>query len=313
MSGETTTVYADTDDTLWYSSLAGSLRSHGERISKALVYSTAYLVVISMVETSIVAFALSVPLLPTVPVVGLLTFAVYAGDRIADVDTDELTDPEQSAFVRRHETLLSVLTAAAYGVAISISVTGGPLALVLTLLPGAFWILYASDWLPALSSSFDRLKRVLIVNTTIVALAWAITLTFLPLAFADAAFTSTAAVVFVYFFLDRFINTEIPNVSDMEGDRAIDVSTLPVVLGVRRTRQALYALALLLGAFLALAAAYEFLTVRMTVALLVGMGYTIGVAAFIGRTDDYRPLTVASNSKHLVVFAALLALSTVGI
>jgi 4-hydroxybenzoate polyprenyltransferase len=306
-------VYADTDDTLWYSSFVESLRIHGERIRKALIYSTAYLVLISMVETAIVATALSVSLLPTVPVVGLLTFAIYAGDRIADVNTDELTDPEQSAFVRRYETPLSVLTAAAYGAAIAISVTGGPLALVLALLPGAFWILYASDWLPALSSSFNRLKRVLIVNTALVALAWAITLTFLPLAFADAAFTPTAAVVFVYFFLDRFVNTEIPNVSDMEGDRAIGVSTLPVVFGARRTRQTLYALSLLLGAFLALVAAYDVLTVRMTAALLAGLGYTMGVTAFIGRVDDYRPLTVASNSKHLVVFAVLLGLSTAGV
>ncbi|MFB6092557.1 MAG: 4-hydroxybenzoate polyprenyltransferase [Haloquadratum sp.] len=276
------------------------------------MYSTVHLVLIAMVESLIVTTALSVPRYPAVPVVGLLTFAVYAGDRIADANADELTDPDQSAFVRRHETALSVLTAGAYGVAIAVSLTGGPLALGLTVLPGAFWILYGSDWLPALSSRLDRLKHVLLVNSALVALGWAVTLTFLPLAFADAAVSPTAAAVFVYFFVDRFVNTEIPNVSDMAGDDAIDVSTLPIVLGVRRTRWVLYLLSLGLAGFVALVARSGLLSVRLAAALLVGMGYTLVAAGFVGRLDDYHPLTVAANAKHLVVFAVFFVLSTAG-
>ena len=49
----------------------------------------------------------------------------------------------------------SVLSAASYGLAIAVSILGGPLALAITLVPGAFWILYASDWLPAVTSSSD--------------------------------------------------------------------------------------------------------------------------------------------------------------
>mgnify|MGYP000356769026 CR=1 FL=1 len=244
--------------------------------------------------------------------------AEYLGEEganvvVADVDTDEMTSPKQSAFVRRYESVLSILTAGAYGIAIAISITGGPLALGLTLLPGAFWILYASDWLPTLSSGFDRLKGVLIVNSALVALAWAITMTFLPLAFADAAVTPVAAVVFAYFFLDRFINVEIPNVEDRAGDEAIGVSTLPTVLGLRRTRRVLYGLALSVAALLIGAFVVELLTLRLTTALLVGVGYTFVASALVGRLDEYGPLTVASNGKHLVVFAALLLLSAVGL
>lgn len=277
------------------------------------MYSAVHLSIIAMIESVIVATVLSVPLSPTVPVVGLLTFAVYAGDRLADANTDEVTKPNQSAFVRRHETVLSVLTAGAYGVAIAVSLLGGPFALGLTILPGAFWILYGSDWLPTLSSGLDRLKHVLVVNSALVAVGWAVTLTFLPIAFADAAVTPTAAVVFVYFLVDRFINTEIPNVGDMVGDEAIDVSTLPTVFGVRRTRWVLYALSLSLAGFVALAAHVDLLSIPLAAALLIGIGYTIATTAFLGRVDEYEPLTEAANAKHLVVFVAFLGLSGVGL
>ncbi|MFB6251935.1 MAG: UbiA family prenyltransferase [Halobellus sp.] len=276
------------------------------------MYSTVHLVLIAMIESAIVATALSVPIFPAAVVVGLLTFAVYAGDRIADADTDELTNPRQSAFIRRHETILSVLTAGSYGLALTISLTGGPLTFGLTLLPGAFWILYGSDWLPTLSSGLDRLKNVLLVNSTLVAFGWAVTLTFLPLTFAEAAFSPTAAVVFVYFLVDRFINTEIPNVADMEGDDAIDVATLPTVVGVDRTRQLLYVLSLGLATFLVLAFLFELLSVTLTVALLVGIGYSLCAIGCLGRIADHRSLTVASNVKHLVVFAVFLGFLVTG-
>ncbi|MFB6123068.1 MAG: UbiA family prenyltransferase [Haloferacaceae archaeon] len=309
MSSETRTLSAHSDsDVPWYRTLVTSLLDYGERTKDALVFSSAYLVVIAMVEVATVMIALSLPPSPAPIVVGLVTFAIYAGDRLADVETDELSTPRQSAFVRRHETALSVLTAAAYGVAIATAVTGGPLALAVTLLPGAFWILYASDWLPTLGAYFKRLKDVLVVNSAVVALAWAIALVFLPLAFADAAFTPTAAVVFTYFFLDTFVNTEIPNLDDMEADAAIGVSTMPVVFGVRRTRRALYGLDLFLIVFLALAYLGGLLSVAVAVAVLVGLGYALVVAAFVGRTDRYRRLSIAGEAKHLIVFAVVVGL-----
>lgn len=295
----------------WYRTRAAWLPAVGGQLRNLLVYSSAYLVIIAMLETVLVIAALGLPLSAAPVVIGLLTFSVYAGDRIADLETDDVTNPGQASFVRRHETPLSVLTAAAYGLAIAVSLTGGPLAFVLTLLPGGFWILYASNWLPRAGSHFKRLKEVLVVNSLLVAVAWAITLTFVPLAFGDAHLSIGAAVIFGYFVLDRFINTEIPNVRDASGDAAIGVSTLPVVYGERRTRGILYTisvalLGLLAGAFLA-----GVLTVAVTIALAIGMVYTLGVTAAIGRTSNYAELAIASELKHVVVVGVLLAFTGV--
>jgi 4-hydroxybenzoate polyprenyltransferase len=315
MSSETKNVPVRPDGTVsLYRKFVAALFAYGERTKDVLVYSSTYLVFIAMVEVVTAMFALSLPFSNPAPVVvGLVTFGVYVGDRIADADTDELSNPKQSAFVTRHRRPLSVLSALAYGLAVAISITGGPLALGITLLPGVFWVLYATDWLPTVGSQFKRLKDVLVVNSAIVAFAWAVAVVVLPMAFADAAPTPTAAVVFTYFFVDTFVNTEIPNVRDRKADEAIGVSTLPVVFGVRRTRHILYALDLCLVAFLGVAFLRGLLSVALAAGVFVGLGYALVLAAFVGRSDRYGRLSVAGEAKHLVVIAVVLGVNAVGI
>jgi len=294
-----------------YSTLA-ALFAYGVRAKDALVYSSAYLVFIAGVEVVTAMIALSLPLSPAPLVIALLTFAVYVGDRIADAEVDAATSPERAAFVTRYRRLFSIGTAAAYGLAVALAILGGPTALAIALIPGAFWILYASDWLPSLGRYFSRLKEILVVNSAVVALAWAVCVVCLPLAYANHAFTPTAAVVFGYFFLDTFVNTEIPNLRDREGDAANGVSTLPVVFGVRRTRHILYALDLCLVAGIALAFHAGVLGAAMTVGILVGLGYALCLAWFVGRTERYGRLAIAGEAKHLLVVAVVVALGAAG-
>lgn len=309
MSNETRSVTVGVAEAApWYRTTAAWLRAVWERTTNVLVYSTAYLVAIATVETVLVTLALDLPLSVAPAVVGLVTFSVYAGDRLADVESDAVSNPGQAAFVRRHRTVLSVLTAGAYGLAVTVAITGGPVALALTVLPGAFWILYASDWLPRLGRAVTRLKDVLVVNSLTVAVAWAVTLTFVPVAFVDAPLTAGVWVVFGYLVLDRFVNTEIPNLKDVAGDAAIGVSTLPVVLGERGTRRVLAALSLAIVGLLAAAYAGGVLPLAVVVALGVGVAYTLAVTAAIGRTANQTLLAIASECKHLVVFGVLLAL-----
>lgn len=288
-----------------------SVSRNGERLWNALVYSSAYLSVIAMAEVLVVMIVLSLPLSPAPLVVGLVTFAVYTNDRLKDVDSDAISNPRQAAFVRRHRDVLYVLAAIAYGLAVSISILGGPVALGLTLLPGVFWVLYASNWIPDVGTQVRRLKEVLVVNTLVIALGWAVTVTLLPMAFADASFGPTAGVLFVYFLGAAFVQTEIPNVRDIVGDREIGVSTLPVAVGVARTRQLLYALNGFLAAIVSAATVIGYLTPVEGWVLLAGVAYSIGVTAFVGRTEENQRVVMAAESKLLVVWAAFALLSFV--
>ncbi|MEF8780080.1 MAG: UbiA family prenyltransferase [Haloferacaceae archaeon] len=284
---------------------------YSQRLYAVLTYSSTHLALIATTQALLAIVLLSLPLTLAPLIVGLTTFAVYANDRLADVETDVIGKPNQSTFVQRHQNGLYFLASLAYGLAVALSTLGGPIALGITLLPGVFWILYASDWLPRINSQLQRLKNVLFVNTGLVATAWAVTLTFLPLQFADVPATPLAGFVFAYFFIEVTICTEIPNVRDVDEDRAIGARTMPVVFGIDRTRQLLYVLDLLVAAVVIYLLVEGYLSLVPAGALLTGVAYSLGVTSLVGRAGRERLLPVVADARDVVVFLVLVAGSVV--
>jgi 4-hydroxybenzoate polyprenyltransferase len=262
-----------------------------------------------MVEVGIALVLLGVSLNPAPLVVGLVMFSVYTNDRIADAETDAISDPEKAAFVKRYEHLLEPLADAAYGLAVMIAIVGGPLALFLTFFPGVFWVFYASGWLDAFDGSLSRLKSVLVLNTSIVALAWAIVLTLLPVAFADKPLSPIVLFVFAYFFLRVFTFVELSNIPDVAGDRQIGVRTIPVVFGIDGTRHALYLLNGLTVAGILLALFSGLVSLSVTGVLLLGTLYSLAVAVSVGRWGSISTLIQLAESEYFLMYLALLAIS----
>ena len=278
--------------------IRASLYRLGKPVRDFLLYSSAYLAFIAVAEVLIVTELLSLPLTPAPLVAGLLTFAVYGNDRVADVETDEQTTPARTAFVKRYHRLLYTLSAVAYGLAVALAVLGGPVAFALALVPGAVWIAYAQDWLPV-SGRIKRLKQVFVLNSVLVAGAWALVIVFLPLAFVGGTLTPTIGIIFLFFFLATFVNVEIPNVRDRHGDRKIGVKTLPVVLGVDGTRYFLYGVTSLVTAIVVTAFVDDILVRSETAWLLVSLLCLFGVVACLGRFRNTDTLTIAAECSRL--------------
>ncbi|MDS0259763.1 UbiA family prenyltransferase [Haloarcula sp. S1CR25-12] len=287
------------------SQLRNRLYRLGKPVRDFLLFSSAYLALIAMAEVLIVTKLLSLPLSPAVLVAGLLTFAVYGNDRVADVETDEKTAPGRAAFVKRYNRMLYALSALAYGLAVALAVLGGPAAFALALLPGVVWIVYAQDWLPSFGQ-VKRLKQVFILNSVLVAGAWALVIVFLPIAFAGAAITPAAGVVFVFFFLAAFISVEVPNVRDLAGDREIGVKTLPVVLGIRGTRYFLYSVAGLGVAIVATAYVTDILGWAAAAGLMLSLVILLGITVCLGRTDNNSALTITAECSRLPMLALVI-------
>jgi 4-hydroxybenzoate polyprenyltransferase len=264
-----------------------------------------------MIEVTIAMMLLSFPPSPAPVIVGLITFAVYTNDRVADAEADAVSNPKQAAFARRHGDSLYTLAALAYGLAISLAVFGGPVALGITLLPGIFWILYGSHWVTSLNSRVQRLKNLLVINSAVVALAWATSLTFLPVAFADGSLTPAVGLVFGYFFLRSFVDVEIPNVRDIDADRAVGVMTIPTVFGIRRTRHALYGVDLLTAVLVGYGVLSDLIAWPLGVALCVGLCYSLGIISRIGRTVDEDFLGQAPNAEYVLVGGVMLLILAV--
>ena len=277
------------------------LTRYGERIGNGLVYSSAYLAIIAMVEVAIVMVLFSLRASPAPLVGGLVTFAVYVNDHLKD----DPTSSPRARFVDQYRDELYLLASIAYGLGIMVSVLGGPIALVITVLPGLFWIVYASGRIPGLGFQLRRLKQTLVINTSTVALAWAISVTFLPLAFADRPISAMVLVVFGYFFLRSFVDTVIPNVRDVEADRAAGVRTIPGTFGVRRTKHVLYGLDGVTLGLIGLGVIGGVLSPVVSVALGVGIAYSMVVTSTLGRIDDHELLATAAEFEYVVVGLAL--------
>ncbi|RXK48586.1 UbiA family prenyltransferase [Halorientalis pallida] len=275
------------------------------RAWRVFQYSSVYVAVLATTEVGVAMLVLEVPPNPAPPVVGLVTFAVYANDRITDVETDALTDRRKAAFVRRFERFLYPLAAGAYGLAVTIAALGGPLSLALTLLPGLFWVFYAANWFDGVTEAFYRLKEQFLLNTAMIAVAWAVTITFLPIAFAGGGVTLTTMTVFTYFFLRVFVLAEVGNIPDREGDEVIGVDTIPVLYGLDGTRRALYLVNLLTIGLLSVAVAGDHLRIVHTAPLLVGAGYSFVVIGLIGRWQNLSGLSQLVESEHFVTYVLL--------
>lgn len=263
-----------------------------------LLFSSAYLALIAVAEGLIVTELLELPLTPAPIVAGLLTFAIYGNDRVADVETDQQTTPARAAFVKRYHRLLYTVSAVAYGLAVALAVLGGPAAFALALVPGIVWLGYAQSVLPSFGGA-RRLKEIFVLNSVLVAGAWALVIVFLPLAFASGQVTPDAGIVFLFFFLATFVNVEIPNVRDRVGDREIGVKTLPVVFGVEGTRYALYAVTALVATMLGAAFASGLLGPASVTGLSVSLLCLLGIVACLGRVGNNGALTIAAECSRL--------------
>ncbi len=286
-------------------SYLGWVAARGRGVWRVAEYSAAYLALVAVAEVLIVQSVLSLPVSPAPVVVGLITFAIYANDRIVDLETDWASSPRRCAFVHRHKGVLSVLAALSYGVAVALSVLGGPFAFFLTVLPGAAWVVYAVDWLPGAATSIDRLKEVIVLNSLVVALAWSLAVVLLPLAYAGRSPTPAGSVVLLYFVLAAFVSAEVANVGDIEADRRIGVSTLPTALGIAGARRCLYAVTALLALVLGGAAFGGLLAVETAAVLSLGLATLLLVTSLLGRGGNHDRLTVAAECSRLPVLVAL--------
>ncbi|MFW5999913.1 MAG: UbiA family prenyltransferase [Halorubrum sp.] len=274
---------------------------------------------VAAVEVAVVTVALGVPLSTAPVAVGLVAFAVYAADHVADAEGDAGSTPLRARISLRYADQLMIAVAVSYGLAVALAAGAGPAALALVLVPGAVWIGYATDWLPAAGDlvaplgevSVPRLKDVFLLNSAAVALAWAVAVVAAPLAFAgvavDPAETPAAAPLFAYVFARSFVDVEIPNVRDVAVDAARGVATLPVTYGVAGTRRILLAVDAVAAGLLAVTAATGAASPLALVALGVGLAVSVAVTALADRLGA-AALGVAPDCSYLVAGAVLLAI-----
>ncbi|UVE51737.1 UbiA family prenyltransferase [Haloferax larsenii] len=285
-----------------------------KQLYAAVVHSSVFLGVATIGEIYVASSLAGIEPNAALLVGFLITVGIYNFDKLADLDADEANYAGRTAFVAAHPKLYAGFSALAIIGALGLSISrGGLYGLGLTLFPGVVAVFYSFPLLPIPSA--DRLKDIFLVNTAVVALAWAVLVAFVPLAVVagQSQYVAGAVVAAVWFFIRSAISVEVHNVRDVAGDKENGVATLPTVVGVRRTQLILYAMELLSLGLLVGAAWLEYVPIWAPIALLPAIVYSVWITYALTGTNRSveRLCTLRDGEGVLMVLGVVVALSGV--
>ncbi|HIH03581.1 MAG TPA: UbiA family prenyltransferase [Methanoregulaceae archaeon] len=171
----------------------------------------------------------------------LVPLSVYNMNRKTDEEEDSVNHPARYQFTKRFGKALEYGALIAYALAVLIAVPFGLGAVLVTLVPLVAGILYSVPLLPP-RFGYRRLKEIPVMKNLVVGSSWAIIVAFLPCMIAGVPLTLQTLLTLVLFFSYVFIASAMPDMRDREGDAMAGVITIPVLIGLDRTKQVLNAL-----------------------------------------------------------------------
>jgi 4-hydroxybenzoate polyprenyltransferase len=237
----------------------------------------------------------------------LITFSVYSFNKITDVAEDKLNNPYRVKLIRGCEKMWLMLPPTSLSASLLIGALRSLLTVPILLTPFIAAFFYSFK----LSPSIPRLKEIFFVKSFVVALSWALVGSLLPTAVGSAA-PPMIPLIFTFIFITIFVNTVLFDVRDVDGDRASGIKTIPIVLGVDRTRRLLSSLnsllvvwlfsSLALGEFsiyipaLAFSVAYGFLLIK----IFCREGHEMGVIQDLMVDGEWVPLVALMMVTKLI-------------
>lgn len=157
------------------------------------------------------------------------TFTIYSFDKLSNIKEDSISLPERAGFIQKHSNVFTGSVVVSYISALFFSILKNPYALLVVHFPLFIGLIYS------IKIYNIRLKDITGVKNLVVALSWAVVGTFFPLAISSSNL-KLITHIFYYFFIKLFINTVLFDIRDIEGDRINKVITIPVSLGLKKTK-----------------------------------------------------------------------------
>lgn len=161
----------------------------------------------------------------------LITFAVYSLNIVTDSKEDAINRAQTHPKKAKCYLVLSIISMIASLTIGIIDSFGAFFVLIIPLLIGLVYSIRISKSLP-------RLKEIVGVKSIVVALSWGVTGAFLPATMYSISIYKVA-LVFFYIFAQILVNTIIFDALDVKGDHASGIKTVPLALGIKKTRSLL--------------------------------------------------------------------------
>lgn len=206
------------------------------QIFELLLYSSVYLgcAVAGMAYTCCYLQGIS-PSLPIIVVLAGVVFSVYNLNRKTDEAEDALNHGKRFEVTSRLEKPLFIAALLSYAIVLVIAAMSGPATVLVALIPLISGIFYSVPLLPR-TWHYRRLKEIPAIKNIVVAGAWGLSFSLVPVFMTGSSPSLVTGVVFLFIFAWTVIGSVLPDIRDRDGDAATGVKTIPVILGVRETR-----------------------------------------------------------------------------
>ena len=210
-----------------------------------------------------------------------LTLSVYNMNKVTDFNEDTFNQPE-SVIRGKNFYLLPSITSLILCILLSLFAGIQTLLVVLTSLFAS--IAYSVK----LFKSIPRLKEVVGVKSILVAFSWGLTGAVLP-ASVQKVEPKLIILSFTFIFFQLFINTILCDVRDFEGDKLAGLRTIPIELGLNKTRSLLLIVNSLILPWLAYCYSHNlFLDYLPNLLFSLIYGYVIIIFFSTGRSSRLR-------------------------
>lgn len=225
----------------------------------------------------------------------LFTYGSYTLNRKRESEQDILSSPERTRYILRRAKYVNGVIVLCYLGSLLIAIQRSLIFFIALLAPLMLSYLYnigSKRFIPVMGAS--RLKEKFLVKNTVVSAGWGL-VAFLTLIYYEGNITATVLTVYAFIFLRVFINTVFCDIRDVESDASAGIRTIPILIGVDRTKLLLLVLNTVSGLFVLIA----------TVAgLLPPMAHFVNLVTLYGYYYILRSFRSGANMTYLSDFVA---------
>ena len=179
----------------------------------------------------------------------LIVFSVYNLNRKTDEVEDALNHERRFRITKKFERHLFIAALGAYLTALTIAAFYGIVAFCVVMIPLISGIFYSVPILPKWCG-YRRLKEIPVMKNLVVSTSWALAFSLVPVYLGASAPGAASMVVFLFIFCWTFVASVLPDIRDRTGDFASGVATIPVLVGVARSRSILTIINISAGALI---------------------------------------------------------------
>lgn len=161
-----------------------------------------------------------------------ITLAVYSINKLTDVKEDSINLVDRAKFTNKNRHYLIVTIIISSFASLYISLLYSIFAISVIFFPFFIGLVYS------IKIANFRFKDIICIKSISVALAWAALGTFIPV-IVHSFDILIISLIFFFIFVKLFINTVLFDIRDIEADLLNNVITIPVFLGINKTKKLL--------------------------------------------------------------------------